>query len=203
MAGLREAGVRWAIEVIPWAQYPFGSLDNLRNLPRNRNRARIIAAKIEDYQTSYPRRPITLIGYSGGGGLALLVPGELAKGVEINRIILVAAAISPQFDLSKPLACCRNGLVSFYSPGDWFMVGLCTRIFGTIDRVHTDSAGRTGFLDAGGALRQTEDLRQMPYDPAWIRLAHDGGHFGWLSRSWAREVLARQVDTSLEAQAIL
>ena len=198
--GLRDAGVDQAIEVSPWARYTFSSLDNLRNLARNRKLARSMADKITTYRRDYPNRPMTLIGYSGGGGLALLVAEMLPDDIKLDRFVLVAAAISPQFDLSQALAHCRNGLVSFYSQGDWLMIGLCTRLFGTIDRVKTDSAGRTGFLDEAGTLREMEGLKQIPYDPNWIRLGHDGGHFGGMSRPWAREVLAPLIENPCKSK---
>ncbi len=193
LAGLRDAGLRQELEVIPWGSYPFNSLDNLRNIKRNRGRARVVAHKIAAYQADHPNRPLTLVGYSGGGGLALLTLNNLPPHVRIDRAVLIAAAISPRFDLSYALTRCRDGLISFYSPDDWFMIGLCTRLLGTIDRVHTSSAGRTGFRDERGELKQAPGLTQILYNPAWIELGHDGGHFGSLARPWARQVLAPHV----------
>ena len=190
IAGLRDAGLDHAVDVAEWADYPFSSLENLRNLPRNRARAAALAERITLHRTTFPNSPVTLIGYSGGGGLALMTAERLAPDVYVDRMILMAPAISTGFDVAPALSRCRAGIVHFYSPGDWFMVGLCTRLFGTLDRVRSDSAGRVGFRNGDGGLCEHSGLTQIAYDPAWMRLDHDGGHFGWLARRWAREVLA-------------
>ena len=139
--------------------------------------------------------PLILVGYSGGGGMALLIAEALPREVILDRLILIGAAMSPTYDLTKVLAKTRE-LVCFYSEQDWFILGLGTRTFGTIDRRHGDSAGRVGFHDAQGHLLQAPKLRQVPWGSEWRRLGHDGGHVGWLSGEWAREVLAKEVTSN-------
>ena len=195
--GLRDAGIDRMIEVVPWGGGAVQSLDNLTNLPRNLERARRIAAKIEAYQKAHPDRPITVVGYSGGGGLALLVVDALADGVTMDRVVLCAAAISPEYDLSKALKVCCRGVVNFYSPHDWLIVGMGTKSFGTIDRQKVESAGFVGFRDEHGDRRRADGLIQIQYDPDWFWLGHSGGHAGSLSRAWAREVLAAYIDPSV------
>src|SRR5690606_31690513 len=107
---------------------------------------------------------------------------------------LCAAAVSPQYDLSRVISRCRNGVVNFYSRGDWFILGFGTKSFGTIDRVKCDAAGRVGFQTEDGRLKTISGLTQIAYDPSWVWLGHNGGHFGGLSRRWASEVLAPIID---------
>ncbi|GMV97755.1 MAG: alpha/beta fold hydrolase [Phycisphaerae bacterium] len=191
--GLREAGVDQAIDVVEWGDRSSGSISNLTDFRRNQERAVAIAFRITGYQRCYPAAPITLIGYSGGGGLAVLVAEALPDDVQLDRIILIGAAISPDHDLTKAIAHCRRGLVNFYSERDWFMLGWGTSTFGTIDRKKTESAGRRGFLTPEGALREEPGLIQIAWNDRWSALGHNGGHIGWLARPWAQEVLARHV----------
>lgn len=195
--GLRDAGVDRAIEVVPWGSRAGQSMENLTNLPKNLERAQRIAAKIEAYQEKHPDRPITLVGYSGGGGLACLAVDALSDDVAMDRLVLCAAAISPRYDLSRALSICRGGVVNFYSSLDWLMVGIGTKSFGTIDRQKVESAGFAGFQDEDGELVRLDGLMQIRYDPDWIWLGHTGGHAGSLSRAWAREVLAGYIDPSV------
>lgn len=197
--GLRERGLQWEIEVIEWGgRFPI-ALDNLMNLAKNKKRAMQIAATIAKYRAERPTEPITLVGYSGGGGLALLVTETLPPDVNLDRLILIAAAISPRRDLTTAMAHTEHGVVNLYSRRDRLVLGAGTGLFGTIDRVHTKSAGLVGFRDAsGGSLVAGEGITQIGWSEPWTKLGHHGGHLGWLSQSWAKEILAPLIDPSLE-----
>jgi len=199
--GLRQAGVDCRIEPIAWGKHPFRQLHNLCALSSNRKRAEDIANRIAAYKASHPDAPVTLIGYSGGGGMAVLTAEALPPGVMLDRLILVAAAISPRYDLSRALEHTRNGLINYYSPRDWAFLGLGTGVFGTIDRRWGSSAGRVGFQDEVGRLIQSPRIVQIRWQREWIDLGHNGGHIGWLSPRWARTVLASHLREPLKAPA--
>ncbi|MHC4441990.1 MAG: serine aminopeptidase domain-containing protein [Planctomycetota bacterium] len=192
--GLREGGVARAIEVIEWGVRPFGSLPNLTDLPANRRRARDIAVQIGQYHAKYPDRPITLIGYSGGGGLAVMVAEALYEPVMLDRLILLAPALSPHYDLSKALAKCSHGCVNFYSKGDFWTLGVGTSSFGTIDRKYTKSAGHVTFQVPQSTSTDQSALKQIAWTKDWIKLGHGGGHTGWLAKDWARKILAPTIN---------
>jgi len=194
--GLRDAGVDRAIDVVQWGHVPFGTFRNLHNLPRNRRRAARIAERIVAYQQGYPQRPVTLIGYSGGGGIAVLAAETLPEGVTVERIILLGSALSPGYDLTAALGRSNRSVVHFYSPRDWYQLGVGTRLLGTIDRKYVESAGRRGFADGDGELLEHEKLEQIAWRPEWRNLGHRGDHWGWLSRRWVRQMLAEHVDPS-------
>ena len=198
--GLRDGGVDLAVDPVDWGQRPFGSLANLTDLAANRQWARKIAELILQYRTEHPRQPITLVGFSGGGGLAVLVAEALPENVTLDRLILIGAALSPDYDLSKPLAHTRGKLINFYSELDWLPLGIGTAWFGTIDRKYTESAGRVGFRTIDKHLVSSDRVEQIAWRPDWIRLGHDGGHVGWLWRAWAREVLAPCIRAAAETQ---
>jgi hypothetical protein len=78
------------------------------------------------------------------------------------------------------------------------VLGLGTRLFGTIDGVKTEAAGRVGFsrpadADAG----QYAKLVPVEYDPAWIRLRNIGDHIGPMMRPFARQILAPLLSTGI------
>lgn len=188
--GLRQAGLDCHIEPIAWGKHPFRQLHNLCALASNRKRARDMADRIAKYKATHPDAPIALIGYSGGGGMAVLTAEALPPGVMLDRLILVAAAISPRYDLSRALARTKYGLINYYSPRDWAFLGLGTSVFGTIDRHRGPSAGRVGFQDGESRLIQSPRIVQVAWRREWKDLGHNGGHIGWLSSRWARGVLA-------------
>ncbi len=192
VAGLHDAGVDQAIEIVPWGTQPTAMLDNLTNLPANLDRASRIAERLVNYRRAHPRSSITLIGYSGGGGLAVLAVEALPADFVIDRLILIAAALAPDHDLTEARRHCRR-TVNYYSELDLVFLGLGTKTFGTIDRVHADSAGRVGLRDRQGGLLAGDGLMQVAWERDWIQHGHFGGHLDWMSRAWARAVLAGQV----------
>lgn len=198
--GLRDGGINGEFDVISWGQRPFGSLDNLTNLDANKARAKSIAERIIGHQREHPERPIALIGFSGGGGLAVLVAEALPKDSQLDRLILVGAAVSPHHDLREARARCKHGIVNVYSVGDWFILGAGTSVFGTIDRANTASAGHVGFQTKDGKLRVEEGLTQIAWQARWIATGHDGGHIGWLARPWAEKYLAPVISSGTVPQ---
>lgn len=198
--GLRDGGINGDFDVISWGQRPFGSLDNLTNINANKARSKTIAERITGHQREHPDRPITLIGFSGGGGLAVLVAEALPKDTVLDRLILVGAAISPQHDLREARARFKHGIVNIYSIGDWFILGAGTSVFGTIDRANTASAGHVGFQTKDGKLRVEDGLTQIAWQAKWIATGHDGGHIGWLARPWAEKYLAPIISSGAAPQ---
>jgi hypothetical protein len=67
-----------------------------------------------------------------------------------------------------------------------------TTMFGTVDGVKTDAAGKVGFLKPASAAdpSQYDKLRQIPYRSDWIKLGNIGDHIGGLARPFAKAVLA-------------
>lgn len=196
--GLRERGEDRAIQIEEWGYKPFGTLPNLLSYQLNRQRAAGLAARLVKYRASYPEGEVTIIGFSGGGAMALFTAEALPADFQLDRIILLGAAVSPTYPLEGALARCKRGIVNFYSPYDWFMDGWATKTFGTMDRVKTDAAGRIGFRGADGEMLKRDGLTQIKWRPAWRRLGHLGFHAGWRSRAWAREVLAAYVNAPVE-----
>lgn len=192
--GLRDAGIANAIEAVEWGERPFHSIPNLIDEPANRRRAEIIAATLADVRQHYPESPLTLIGYSGGGGLAAFVAETLPGELMLDRIILIAPALAPEYDLCPTLSRARLGVVSFSSELDLFILGFGTSIHGTMDRKQTEAAGKVGFQTEAWPC-DAEMLEQIFWKQEWIWLGHDGTHDGWLTRAWVREVLADYIPT--------
>jgi len=74
---------------------PFGTFRNLLPLELNRKRAARLAGKVADYRRGHPDRPVVVVGYSGGGGMALFMAEALPKEILVDRIILLGARSRP------------------------------------------------------------------------------------------------------------
>ena len=70
----------------------------------------------------------------------------------------------------------------FWSPLDVFVLGVGTRVFGTIDRKNAFSAGLVGFRQPEGldesARAQYAKLKQIRWSPSMASTGYLGGHVG-------------------------
>lgn len=196
--GLLDAGVPYAMEICDWTTgNKFLTLYHLRAWRRNLRIAQELAAKIVAYQTAYPGRPVWIVGHSGGGGMALLTAQALPSGHRLAGMILLAAAVSPHFDLGTVMDKVERGIWSFHSWLDCLFVGVGTTIFGTLDGWHLPSAGMVGFFPDPSAENRTPQsppvlpprIVQTAYHPRMIADFNLGGHFGCVHRVFVSEHL--------------
>jgi pimeloyl-ACP methyl ester carboxylesterase len=186
---------RFDVEVRTWG-VPFMTIHNLRAHERNSATAAAIAAEIAEWRGTNPDAPFYLVGYSGGGGMATLVTAALPQGVSIDRLVLVAPAISPDYPLATDvLPHVREHVVNYASERD-LQVGWGTRTFGTIDRKNIESAGAIGFAAAH------ERLLEYRWSSVDLAVGHAGNHLGYLGRLWQAAKLLPALDPSVDPEAL-
>lgn len=188
---LRDAGVTSAVRVHDWWR-PLNPLSNLVNYERNREQARAVAREIARQSRENRGVPVDLVGYSGGGGLALMVVESLPEGARVRDVILAQPAVSPTYDLTRALGRMDGRIVNLFCPSDWWTLGLGTSLLGTMDRAKTPSAGQVGF-DLARAVpdaRLRSRVTQQAWTPDARALGHWGNHTGMFSYGWNRHRLA-------------
>ncbi len=193
--GLEEGGVESAIEIFDWGtSIPGGMLINLADHDRNLRAAQEVKDRIMRYRRSHPGRPIQLIGHSAGGGMAIMATEALPRDVQLTSVILLAPALSPEYDLCRALRRTRYGVFSYYSKHDRVYLVLGTSVFGTVDRRHGPSAGAVGFRrpERAGSDAATlyTKLHQVRWQSEMRRYGHWGGHTGWADRRFVRRYVA-------------
>jgi pimeloyl-ACP methyl ester carboxylesterase len=185
----------FTIDVQPWG-VPFLMIHNLRAHERNVATAARMAEEITAWRRAHPKEPLYVVGYSGGGGMAMLIAAALPDDMQIDRLILVAPAISPDYPLeSEVLPHVRELVVNYSSERD-LQVGWGTRTFGTIDRVRTVSAGAVGF-----DLTHPQ-LLQYGWSTADEPLGHFGNHIAYLGERWQLAKLLPALDPSLDSSEL-
>ena len=126
---------------------------------------------------------------------------KLPAGVNVDTVVLLAPALSPEYDLSKSLAHVRGKMFAFTSPYD-VVLGPGTRTFGTIDGVKCDAAGKCGFVVPADADKELYNrLVQLPYNNKWLRLGNVGDHIGSMGRHFSRNVVALLVTGKVDELA--
>jgi len=202
--GLYDGGVPCAIEIYDWGTG--NPLVNLVAFERNRQQARRIADRVVTYRRDYVGRPVHLIGHSGGGGLAVLALEALPPGTRVTSAVLLAAAVSPDHDLTRALNRTDMGIWNFYSRSDIGYLRLGTGVFGTIDRKRTSAAGAVGFKRPGpgirkAAIRAYEKLHSVAYKDVMASSGHGGGHTGWADQQFVAEWLAPVILAASDGRA--
>jgi pimeloyl-ACP methyl ester carboxylesterase len=186
---------RFEVDVRTWG-VPFMTIHNLRAHERNVATAEKIAADIADWRRANPGVPFYLVGYSGGGGMATLVTAALPEDISIDRLVLVAPAISPDYPLANDvLPQVREYVVNYASERD-LQVGWGTRTFGTIDRKKTASAGAIGFASSH------ERLLEYRWSSADEPFGHAGNHLAYLNARWQAAKLLPALDPSVDADSL-
>jgi len=190
--GLNAGGVDWGIELVDWTiGLPFTTLLNIGSRGRNHRQATAIGQRIAKYRLDYPGRPVVLVGQSGGAAIAVWAAERLPAGHRVDGIILLAAALSPEYPLDNALARSRRGIVSFHSSRDRFFLGAGTTISGTMDGKHGSAAGRVGFTVPADGARAGAYRRKL-FQVPWREQVYRSGLGGHLT-SGSRDFVARHV----------
>ena len=171
-------GVPLEVRVFRWG-HGFGRWhQDLTNVANHTTKAAAIVAEVEAFRAGRPGAPAFLVGKSGGTGIVVRALEGLPEG-SVESAVLLAPALTPGYDLSRALRAVRRELVVFWSPLDMIVLGLGTRVFGTVDRVRSVSAGLVGFrVPAMADPVQYAKLRQVKWGPAMARTGYLGGHVG-------------------------
>jgi len=160
--GLVKGGLDRAILIQRWGHLPgIGALLNQMDVAGNRMEGVRIARQITDYQNRYPGRSVWIVGHSGGAGVAVFTAEALPGGRKIDGLILLAASIHKEYDLTKALSHCQVGIVNFYNPGDKALLQIGTTLVGNVDGRRGPSAGLEGFSLKKPMKTDGEKLRQV------------------------------------------
>ncbi len=169
------------VETFVWShgrlRYAIDHMDHCNHLKMGG----ILAERVLAYRRAYPGLRIYLAGHSAGNAVVLAAAERLPPDT-VDRIVLLAPSVSPDYDLRCALASSREGIDAFVSDRDRIVLGLAMRIVGTADRRRWGpAAGRVGFRPVvstpGDAALYTR-LRQHNWASVVCWTGHQGGHYG-------------------------
>jgi pimeloyl-ACP methyl ester carboxylesterase len=168
------------VETVAWSYGPGRYLADQIDYGHARAAGEQLAARISAYRQSYPDSKVCLVAHSAGSAVVLAAAENLPPA-SVERIVLLAPAVSSTYDLRPALCTARIGIDVFYSPRDWAVLGLGVGVVGTTDRRWDAAAGRVGFKPVvqspdDGALYTK--LREHPWDECVSWTGNIGDHFG-------------------------
>lgn len=181
-----------AVKVVPWGHGWGRWHRDLTNVANRDAQARRVAAEVSAFRALAGEhgRQVALVGKSGGTGIVVKALEQLPAGV-VDTAVLIAPALSPDYDLSRALRAVRGEMVVFWSPLDVVVLGAGTKVFGTIDRVKSVSAGLVGFRPPSDANDERNAgyarLRQVRWQPEMATTGYLGGHVGPDSPAFLRK----------------
>ena len=183
------------IDFRPWG-IPFLALHNLQAHERNAETARRMSREIVRWRRDHPEELLYIFGYSGGGGMATLIVSELPEDVTVDRVVLLAPAISPDYPMKEHVLPRVTEFVANYASTVDVQVGWGTRMFGTIDGVESDSAGVVGF----SAVHP--DILQWHWSESDRVYGHRGNHRAYLGPRWQSAFLLPVLDPRFSADDV-
>jgi pimeloyl-ACP methyl ester carboxylesterase len=160
------AGVPHELRNFNWTHGVGRPFRDLQDLPHLLAKAGELADAVRAVKAAEPDRPVYLLGHSAGAMVSLAAAGQLPPGT-LERIVLLAAAVSPEYDLRPALRAARGGIVSFSAVTDWLFLGWGTGQFGTADRVHGPAAGLGGFRPPADLDDEGRSLYDKLVQVAW------------------------------------
>ena len=183
------------VRVHPWGPAML-SIPNLLAEERNREDARRLADDIATFRRKNPEADIYLFGYSGGGGFAVFVVESLPDDVMIDRLMLMAPAVSDTYPIeTKVLPHVREFMVVYASKHDK-QLGWGTRLMGNMDGRTSGCAGYTGFQC------EHPKLVQVPWRAAMLKQLHFGNHLSYLSPLWQSRYVMPAFETNVDVAAL-
>jgi pimeloyl-ACP methyl ester carboxylesterase len=161
-----------------------------------------LAGRVAAYRRACPSAGVYLVGHSAGCAVVLAAVEALPPGT-VEGVVLLAPALSADYDLRPALRNLRCGVDVFCSRRDWFYLGLGTAVIGTVDRSWGAVGGRVGFRPTGDSaedLALYARLRQHPWDPCLAWTGNQGGHYGGYQPAFLRAYVLPLLQTGNTAR---
>jgi pimeloyl-ACP methyl ester carboxylesterase len=141
---LPRAGVPHELRNFQWTHGKCRLLRDLQDIRHLTVKGSELADEVRALKEADPGRPVYFLAHSAGTAVCLAAAEQLPPGT-LERIVLLSAAVSPDYDLRPALRATRGEVVAFCSSWDLFFLAWGTSQFGTADRYYGPSAGLKGF----------------------------------------------------------
>ncbi|MCS7045689.1 MAG: alpha/beta hydrolase [Gemmataceae bacterium] len=188
-AAVAHAGLSLEVREFDWSHGVGRVFADLRNRWHHDAQGAQLAATLVAERKDDPQARLYVVAHSAGAAVVLAAVDRLPPKT-LQRIILLAPAVSAGVDLRPALKATRQGVDVFYSSFDLIARGLS--LTGTTDGSTAASAGATGFSSP------TDDssaaLRQYPYTSEMAATGHRGGHYGWTKYGFLRDYVVPLLD---------
>jgi pimeloyl-ACP methyl ester carboxylesterase len=197
-----EADAPLCVEPFVWSHGYCRILADQVGVGHMRDEAKRLAATVLAQRERDSATPVYLVGHSAGCGVVLAAAESLPLD-SVERIVLLAPAVSAYHDLKPALAASRRGVDVFYSKADWWYLGMGVTMVGTADRHWDPAAGRVGFKPPECRPEDVPlyaKLRQYPWQADLSWTGHKGGHYGAYQPGFLKACVLPLLDAAGDAE---
>jgi pimeloyl-ACP methyl ester carboxylesterase len=192
-----DVGEPLNVETVRWSHGWGRILSDEMGHQHSREAGERLADRVAAFRTTHPRVPVYFIGHSAGGAVVLFAAEKLPPDA-VERIILMAPAVSADYDLRPALRSSRQGIDVFCSKRDWWYLGIGVALVGTADGRWYSAAGRNGFTplitgDQDALLY--EKLRQHCWNRSVEWTGNHGGHYGAYQQNYLKAYILPLLDS--------
>jgi pimeloyl-ACP methyl ester carboxylesterase len=168
------------IQTVPWCRQD-ALYKDLVDEEAQLQAATRIACTIAAIRKDCPNVPIYLVGHSAGARV-VLAAAEMSPAQSIDRVIVMAAAVSCGYDLTGVLKATRGGVDNFYSGDDGVLESAIYHAT-LADGTRTQAAGQVGFRAPPFVDPKLKaaycNVRNYPWT---MDFCGSGGHSAWTLR---------------------
>jgi pimeloyl-ACP methyl ester carboxylesterase len=166
------------LQPVRWARHDSHKQD-LRDIDAQISAAARIACAVKEIRKGSPNVPIYFIGHSAGAHVVLRA-AEMLPPKSVDRVIVLAPAVSCGYDLTRALQASRGGIDNFYSQEDSCLEHLHENA-GNADGAPGKSAGLVGFRCLFSDPKDVAAYRNVRNYRWTMELDHagGGGHYTW------------------------
>jgi len=195
MDGMRAAGYQGASRMMPWETGRGLVADEDASVRYKRQKAVKDAEQIRSYQRMFPSAPVCVLGFSAGTAEVAFALEALDESERVDRVVLLGAAISRDYDMTEALKRVKDKLYIITSTHDR-MLKILMPFSGTADRKFDDpGAGLRGFVLPSGASEETrrlyaEKIVTIPYEKEFRKDKDRGLHFDNVKMGFIRDFVA-------------
>jgi pimeloyl-ACP methyl ester carboxylesterase len=172
-----KANLPLQVEPVDWSHGSGRIFADLHGQAHHRAQGSDLGARIKARRQANPTERIYVVSHSAGAAVALAAADGLPSDA-LERVILLAPAVSATYDLRPALRSARAGIDVFFSRKD--LISLSLNVIGTTDGRHA-SAGINGFdvIPEEADRPLYAKLRQFSWNSSMSRSGNYGGHFGF------------------------
>jgi hypothetical protein len=173
-----DTGIPWQLRYLRWSTGR--TVRDVSDVENHQAMGALLAEKVLAYRAADPNRSFCLVGYSAGCAIVLAAAECLPPG-SVDRIILLAPAVSVYYDIRPALRCARCGVTAFCSCEDRVLAA-GNALLPPPGPANSAYAGEKGFLYrvCPGEEALYCKLTQTFWDPSMAWTGHRGSHSGWV-----------------------
>ncbi|MBM3994269.1 MAG: alpha/beta fold hydrolase [Planctomycetes bacterium] len=181
------------IQMIPWCRHNAFFADLVDHEAQIMAAGRI-AESVKAIRKDAPKANIIFIGHSAGARV-VLAAAEMLPAKSVDRIFVLAPAVSYCYDLTGALKAARHGIDNFYSSED-SILDRAVDHKGTADGLRVHAAGRVGFHPTSTDKKDLELYRNLRQIRWTEKYCGSGGHFTWVIQHNLKRTVVPQFFTA-------